>query len=60
MKEKLEEELKDARKNLEKEEYKLRWAGHTNPYDYVKSAQYTVTRYWKWKVEELEEKLNAL
>jgi hypothetical protein len=54
----LEQELKEARVTLEKEEYNLRWSGHINPYYYIRSAQYTVTRYWRNKVKELEEKLN--
>ena len=54
----IEQELKEARVTLEKEEYNLRWSGKTNPYDYIRSAQYTVTRYWRNKVKELEEKLN--
>ena len=53
-----EKELKEARVTLEKEEYNLRWSGHVHPYDYITSAQYTVTRYWRNKVKELEEKLN--
>ena len=39
--------------NVEIEEYKLKWSGHTNPYNYIKSAQYTVTRYWRSEVERL-------
>ena len=54
----IEQELKEARVTLEKEEYNLRWSDHTNPCDYVRSAQYTVTRYWRNKVKELEERLN--
>jgi hypothetical protein len=54
----LEQELKEARVTLEKEEYELRWSGKTNPYDYITSAQYAVTSYWRNKVKELEEKLN--
>lgn len=53
-----EKELKEARVTLEKEEYNLRWSGNVHPYDYITSAQYTVTRYWRNKVKELEEKLN--
>jgi len=52
----LEEELKEAKETLAKEEYKLRWGGYTNPYQYITSAQYTVTRYWSDKVKALEEK----
>lgn len=54
----IEQELKEAKATLEKEEYNLRWSGHTNPYYYINSVQYTVTRYWRDKVKELEEKLN--
>lgn len=54
----IEQELKEAKATLEKEEYNLRWSGHVHPYDYIRSAQYTVTRYWRNKVKELEEKLN--
>ena len=51
------EELKEAKKTLKEEEYKLRLGGYVHPYDYIRSAQYTVTRYWRNKVEELENKL---
>lgn len=54
----IEQELREAKATLEKEEYELRWSGHTNPISYIRSAQYTVTRYWRDKVKELEEKLN--
>ena len=54
----VEQELKEAKATLEKEEYNLRWSGHVHPYDYIRSAQYTVTKYWRNKVKELEEKLN--
>ena len=50
----IEVELKEARKNLESEEYKLRWRGYVHPHDYNTSAQYTVVRYWRNKVNELE------
>jgi hypothetical protein len=30
----------------------LKWGGYVHPYDYIRSAQYTVTRYWRNKVEE--------
>ena len=47
-------ELEETKEILEKEEYKLRWGGYTNPYQYITSAQFTVVRYWRNKVEELE------
>jgi hypothetical protein len=50
-------ELQDAKSKLKEEEYKLRWGGYLNPYDYVTSAQFTVVQYWKRKVEELEKEL---
>jgi hypothetical protein len=53
----IEIELKEAKKTLKEEEYKLRWSGYVHPYDYICSAQYTVTRYWRSKVEELENKI---
>jgi hypothetical protein len=53
----LETELKEAKKTLKEEEYKLKWGGHVHPYNYISSAQYTVTKYWRNKVEELENKL---
>ncbi len=53
----IEVELKEAKKTLKEEEYKLRWGGYVHPYDYIRSAKYTVTRYWRNKVEELENKL---
>ena len=53
----IEVELKEAKKTLKEEEYKLRCGGYVHPYDYIRSAQYTVTRYWRNKVVELENKL---
>lgn len=53
----IEVELKEAKKTLKEEEYKLRWGGYVHPYDYIRSAKYKVTRYWRNKVEELENKL---
>jgi len=53
----IEIELKEAKKTLKEEEYKLKWGGYVHPYDYICSAQYTVTRYWRNKVEELEKKI---
>lgn len=52
-----EKELQDAKSKLNKEEYKLKWGGYLNPYDYITSAQFTVVQYWKRKVEELEKEL---
>jgi hypothetical protein len=54
---KIRDELKAAKESLKEEEYKLKWGGYVHPYDYICSAQYTVTRYWRSKVEELEMKL---
>lgn len=52
-----EKELQDAKLKLKEEEYELRWGGYLNPYDYVRSAQFAVVKYWKRKVEELEKEL---
>jgi predicted RNase H-like nuclease (RuvC/YqgF family) len=53
-------ELEEAKKILKEEEYKPKWGGYTHPYDYVCSAQYTVMRYWKNKVEKLEKRIKKL
>jgi hypothetical protein len=50
-------ELQESEKQLKKEEYKLKFFGHVNPHQYITSAQYTVTRYWRSKVDELKKKL---
>jgi hypothetical protein len=53
-----EKELKEAKLKLKEEEYNLRWGGYSNPYDYVRSAQFAVVQYWKRRVEELEKELD--
>jgi hypothetical protein len=54
---KIRDELKATKESLKEEEYKLKWGGYVHTYDYIRSAQYTVTRYWRNKLEELEMKL---
>ena len=53
----IEIELIEAKKTLKEEEHKLRCGIYHHPIDYIRSAQYAVTRYWRSKVEELENKI---
>jgi hypothetical protein len=58
--ENLEQQLKEAKEILEKKEYELRWGGHRNPYEYVRSARFAEVSYWRRKVEELNAKIPKL
>lgn len=53
----IEIKLKEAKETLKEEEHKLYNGIYHHPYDYIRSAQYAVTRYWRSKVEELENKI---
>jgi len=53
----MKDKLKEAKEVLKKEEYKLRWSGHVHPYNHVRSAQFTVTQYWRDKVKKLESEM---